>query len=106
MKTSATSLIAIVLGLCISAAAHAQPMPTGKYVKVWLLEVKYQANGPWTQAGKYDSLASAQQSYTVRARHGGYSEMRIRETVEWRSNLRALAARQSPSFSKLIQATK
>jgi hypothetical protein len=62
-------------------SAEAAP---GRWVAVWLLEVRYTPGDYWHVAGKYSSYASAQQSYTVRARHGGYTEMRIRQTHEWR----------------------
>lgn len=94
MKTALSTMLALGLFLCYVSHADAQARPTGKYVTVWLLEIKYKVGDPWHVAGKYDTYASAQQSYFVRARHGGYHEMRIRQTVEWRSTLRFEAMMQ------------
>lgn len=103
MKALIVILTAVVVSLGMAATSHAQGGTTGKYVTVWYLEVKYKASSPWQIVGKYDSYASAQQSYFIRARHGGYYEMRIRQGLEWRSNLSSQILRQSPRFPSSIQ---
>lgn len=86
------------LGLFCTAAmveAAGPATTTGRYVTVWYLEIQYRPMDAWAVAGKYSSYADAQQSYTVRARHGGYHRMRIRQTQEWRSDLRTTLRRKT-----------
>ena len=80
------SMLILGLTLVVASASVAQAVP-GRYVTVWLLEVRYTPADTWHNAGKYQSYAAAQQSYVVRARHGGYTEMRIRQAVEWQPSI-------------------
>jgi hypothetical protein len=96
MKTIVLTLFG--LGLLLGFVGTEKASAQGNYVVVWVLEVRYTPTDTWHVAGTYTSYASAQESYVVRARHGGYTEMRIRQTYQrrpWftdRARLRASAA--------------
>lgn len=81
MRTCMLSILGLILMLALSTTVEA------RNVTVWLLEVQYTSGDSWHNAGKYTSYASAQQSYAVRARHGGYFAMRIRQTQEWQPSI-------------------
>ena len=94
MRKLAVLVVSFAGIFCMSSTALAQVpafrSPLMRPVKIWILEIQYKPGDAWSVAGKYTSYASAQQSYTVRARHGGYYQMRIRETTEFRINLNTL----------------